>query len=475
MHLGHANISKFRGLESEEENYEILKEKWHKTVTKRDTVILLGDICFTEERLKDFSLWTAEQKILVAGNHCHTKGTELLTLSGWKPVQEICASDKVATVELTSNEIFFEHPMRIVTNDCSETYQVRGGWVDDVVSNNHHLIYENERKSVASLEGTHSQKSFTTAAHYKSDGIDIEENMLKLITWVVMDGCLVRSSERKTRVQFKLSKTRKIESLENLLNSMEIPYTKRECKKSGINKLQPYYITIYGQSSLKIHNILGGKKQLPSEWRDISRRQAMMFLGTLAETDGLSEFNKIRWTTTNKNDVDISQEFCVKNGISFIFDEKYNKSGFKNGKKQYRCSICVGTNIHSTKKVFVEKTGVSEKTYGVEMKHGTVISRRNGRVMVNGNCTDRISMKTIVQYYDKVYSLLKYKGMWLSHAPIHPDELRGKPNVHGHCHYHEIDDPRYLNVCVEHTEMMPVNIELVRKLLVMRGVMREPV
>ena len=49
----------------------------------------------------------------------------------------------------------------------------------------------------------------------------------------------------------------------------------------------------------------------------------------------------------------------------------------------------------------------------------------------------------------KVVAYLKEHGMWLSHAPIHPDELRGKPSVHGHCHYANIqldgkDDPRYL-------------------------------
>lgn len=102
--------------------------------------------------------------------------------------------------------------------------------------------------------------------------------------------------------------------------------------------------------------------------------------------------------------------------------------------------------------------------------------RAEQKILIAGNHdTDYLSMKLIASAYDKVYSLLRYKGMWLSHAPIHPDELRGKPNVHGHTHYHEVDDPRYLNVCVEHTDMYPVNIELVRKLLVMRGVMREPV
>ena len=58
------------------------------------------------------------------------------------------------------------------------------------------------------------------------------------------------------------------------------------------------------------------------------------------------------------------------------------------------------------------------------------------KVLIAGNhCCDNISMKDIVNsgVYSEVYSLLKYKEFWLSHAPIHENELRGKYNIHGHC------------------------------------------
>lgn len=94
------------------------------------------------------------------------------------------------------------------------------------------------------------------------------------------------------------------------------------------------------------------------------------------------------------------------------------------------------------------------------------------KILVAGNHdTQYMSMATLTKYYDKVYSLLKYKGMWLSHAPIHPEELRGRTNVHGHGHYKVIDDPRYLNVCVEQTEMTPANIELVKQVFISRGIL----
>lgn len=57
----------------------------------------------------------------------------------------------------------------------------------------------------------------------------------------------------------------------------------------------------------------------------------------------------------------------------------------------------------------------------------------------------------------EMHGLTSYKGFWLSHCPIHPDEMRKrKGNIHGHTHFHKIQDERYLNVCLEHTEYKPV-------------------
>lgn len=61
--------------------------------------------------------------------------------------------------------------------------------------------------------------------------------------------------------------------------------------------------------------------------------------------------------------------------------------------------------------------------------------------------------------YNRVEALLSYKGCWLSHCPIHPDELeegRRLYNIHGHLHGGFINDPRYFNVGLEHTDMTPV-------------------
>ena len=61
-------------------------------------------------------------------------------------------------------------------------------------------------------------------------------------------------------------------------------------------------------------------------------------------------------------------------------------------------------------------------------------------------------------YADSVQGLMSYKGAWLSHAPIHEQELdyRKQFNIHGHLHGSFINDPRYFNVSLEHTNYRPI-------------------
>lgn len=72
----------------------------------------------------------------------------------------------------------------------------------------------------------------------------------------------------------------------------------------------------------------------------------------------------------------------------------------------------------------------------------------------------KVSLSDLIEVFDEVHSLVKYKGTWLSHAPVHQDELRGCVNIHGHTHYHVIDDPRYINVCSEQTNYAPIRRDI---------------
>lgn len=87
------------------------------------------------------------------------------------------------------------------------------------------------------------------------------------------------------------------------------------------------------------------------------------------------------------------------------------------------------------------------------------------KILIAGNhCTERIPMRELVNVFDDVHAIMKYKEFWLSHAPIHPDELRGNLNIHGHVHTNTIPDPRYINVSCEAINYSPISLQEIRKL-----------
>lgn len=79
--------------------------------------------------------------------------------------------------------------------------------------------------------------------------------------------------------------------------------------------------------------------------------------------------------------------------------------------------------------------------------------------LVLGN-HDTYRTEEYLKYFHKVYGAVEYKGMILTHIPVHPIQLeRYKMNVHGHLHANNIDHPRYINVSAEQQNLSPVNIE----------------
>lgn len=89
------------------------------------------------------------------------------------------------------------------------------------------------------------------------------------------------------------------------------------------------------------------------------------------------------------------------------------------------------------------------------------------KILICGNhdLDQKLKMQDLIETYDKVFSLRSYKRCWLSHAPIHPMELRGKLAIHGHTHYQHmlsddgVIDSRYVSVCAEYTGFKPIKFE----------------
>lgn len=118
----------------------------------------------------------------------------------------------------------------------------------------------------------------------------------------------------------------------------------------------------------------------------------------------------------------------------------------------------------------------SDKVYvlgdiAIPMSGIQAFERLNGdKVLIAGN-HDWPFEKKLGQYFRSVRAYWKLDNFVLSHVPIHPDSIRSfDGNIHGHLHSGRVTlhngaiDPRYLCVCVEHTDYQPIEwTEVVRR------------
>lgn len=92
--------------------------------------------------------------------------------------------------------------------------------------------------------------------------------------------------------------------------------------------------------------------------------------------------------------------------------------------------------------------------------------RLNGdKVLIAGN-HDWPFEKKLSKYFRSVRAYWKLDNFILSHVPVHPGSLRNfSGNIHGHLHSGRVTlsdgsvDPRYVCVCVEHTDYRPIELE----------------
>lgn len=105
-----------------------------------------------------------------------------------------------------------------------------------------------------------------------------------------------------------------------------------------------------------------------------------------------------------------------------------------------------------------------------------LLDRLNGiKHIVLGNHDRRQDTKKLFEYAESVAGMIQYKGIMLTHCPIHPAELeyRIPYNIHGHIHdkvvmkdvyeygykLDPVPDERYICVSCERVDYLPKSLE----------------
>ena len=358
--------------------------------------------------------------------HCFDRNTEILTNNGWKTYKTIKPYDKVLSMNLETQLLEF------VDIDSIQIQPYKGNLiyadnkhVQFAVTDEHRMIVRNpahkyvrktdrilteaEQKYFNSLK-TNNDKFHVELSKdivgkrriFKTAGIsahtnEYDVNVLRMCMAVISDGFIQkRNGIGNPHIAFNLKKERDKQELEDILNKLGWKYNKYYSyahEKCGSEGVYHYYIG-YSECA-EILEIIGLNKKIPRWFLMLKPEILRQLVITYAKFDGSFDKregnNGITIFSVDEHNIDMLQAMCV------LCDMRCVKKEFKN----YETNI---ENRHYTLKEFynlyitqnTDESRMQEDRYHrfyynsivwcVNNKNTTLVTRRNGKVSIQGNC-----------------------------------------------------------------------------------------
>jgi hypothetical protein len=226
--------------------------------------------------------------------------TKILTNVGWKTFEELNEDSLLITFNKESSlleyqkyfskcEIQYEGDVyRIETKHC------------DLLIHPEQLLYhcklvENNWKDekICNFHLGKNRIIFKSAGTFNHPEYDIEDNMIKLIAWLITDGGIKRIGNYKSILFYQ--RKEKVHLITEILDSLNITYRYKErirnitniCGKELKNKIKiQCELSIKSEESKKLFKWIDDKYTLPDWVYKLSDRQFKIFLSSMVDGDG---------------------------------------------------------------------------------------------------------------------------------------------------------------------------------------------
>ncbi len=358
---------------------------------------------------------------------CLDMETEVLTRRGWKLCDEVSVGDQVGAFEMSSGLIVWSEATDKVHRPLAPEevmYGVKAPHLDIRVTGGHMMVYRgrsktcrNWRRKEACELATYSDSfNIPVAGVNNGPGLPLSDDEIRFIGWALTDGH--HNPHNNTLVISQSANSPYLSNIEKMLNGCGLGFRRYRQKRSGNLACYPDAITFvipYGPPR-GVNRHLHGWAHLGSyinrtildSLRDISQLQVEVLLEAMELADG-SKTKPTKWIRRTRT-IAIGQHRFLADQLQILLIQR-----------GYRCNIAIrkqrtawhknepaatyilhirrrststvgGAAFHPSQ--FVQhrcSLGIvpfdpDERVWCLTTAHGTLVTRRNGKVAIVGNC-----------------------------------------------------------------------------------------
>lgn len=308
--------------------------------------------------------------------YCLLPGTEVLTPTGWCPIETVTSFTQV--LQWDRGELSFVLPTALHSpHHKGDLYELAGKTHSITTGNHRQLTYDTY---------TQTHKTFTTdtlpmtsgalrlvSAGHKLEGLPLPTDFMRLLVAFQADG----SWKDGTAMAFHFTKLRKALRLEEILNSLSIPFTKHDTTGHS------YRIGKNEEVSRLVYKYLGPEKLFDSWLLSLSGEALQAFIQELQFWDGTSRGSRgwMYFTTVEQN----AQWVQTVAALTGHYSSRHEQSGRKSARRHIRINITEGCHhaLHLHTKTPLPYEG---KVYCLTVPSSYFLIRSNGKISVTGNC-----------------------------------------------------------------------------------------
>ncbi len=376
-----------------------------------------------------------------AHEYCLSEDTEILTKDGFKKYTDIKEGDITVAFNLEKQEYQYETINKVIVkhfNGDMIRLKTDGG-IDSLTTPDHRLViqrfqhnpkrYKIYDPDFCIARDAPQQFAVPLGGSPCGDGLNIEDDILRIIGWVATDGNI---HDRNTPYNKAICITQSEATVKlgiNMRDELRILMQRTGAKSENIVSPGFSKFIEYDEDGIPNNLMISEKSESSSfylgtelsqrvfEWtgenihrvpRDIiekcDRNQLSILFETLLYGDGSSKDGK-SWSNFYPGHceglADDFQEIALKLGISTYKKLVDFRTGYK---PQWVVFIANQRSKHWIRKINKSTEPYSGKVWCIQLNSGAFVARRNGKVFVTGNCPqgagiakDDPLMKMIVQ------------------------------------------------------------------------------